>query len=89
VRAWWSTCEGWLPDCTGAAGVTTMKVRLNGTDTDLPAGSTIATVVRTLAPAARRIAVERNGGIVPRSQWPTCLIEDGDRLEVVGAVGGG
>ena len=37
----------------------------------------------------RRIAVERNGDIVPRSQFANVVIEDGDVLEIVHAIGGG
>jgi sulfur carrier protein len=67
----------------------TVQVRLNGRDTALAAGTTVAAVVESLAPTSRRIAVERNGVIVPRSQWPDCAVQAGDRLEIVGAVGGG
>ena len=37
----------------------------------------------------RRIAVERNGDIVPKSQFTNVVIEDGDVLEIVHAIGGG
>ena len=37
----------------------------------------------------RRIAIERNGDIVPRSQFTNVVIEDGDVLEIVHAIGGG
>ena len=37
----------------------------------------------------KRIAIERNGEIVPRSRLADCRLADGDRLEIVGAVGGG
>ena len=37
----------------------------------------------------RRIAVERNGDIVPRSQFTNVVIEEGDVLEIVHAIGGG
>lgn len=37
----------------------------------------------------RRIAVERNGDIVPKSQFSDVILEDGDVLEVVHAIGGG
>ena len=37
----------------------------------------------------RRIAVERNGDIVPRSQFTNVVIEDGDVIEIVHAIGGG
>ena len=37
----------------------------------------------------RRVALERNGEIVPRSHFPEQMLTDGDRLEIVVAVGGG
>ena len=37
----------------------------------------------------RRIAVERNGDIVPKSQFPDVILENGDVLEIVHAIGGG
>ena len=37
----------------------------------------------------RRIAVERNGDIVPKSQFSDVILEDGDVLEIVNAIGGG
>ncbi|MCE3000989.1 MAG: sulfur carrier protein ThiS [Betaproteobacteria bacterium] len=50
---------------------------------------TCAELVERLELAGRRIAVERNGEIVPRSRFAECRLADGDRLEIVGAVGGG
>jgi len=49
----------------------------------------VAALVRALDLEGKRIAVERNGEIVPRSRYAQTPIEDGDRLEIVGAVGGG
>ena len=46
-------------------------------------------LVEQLNLAGKRIAVERNGEIVPRSQLGACTLRDGDRLEIVVAVGGG
>jgi sulfur carrier protein len=37
----------------------------------------------------KRIAVERNGEVVPRSLYPQTRLASGDRIEIVGAVGGG
>jgi sulfur carrier protein len=46
-------------------------------------------LVERLGLAGKRIAVERNGEIVPRSQFSLRSLADGDRLEIVVAVGGG
>jgi sulfur carrier protein len=45
--------------------------------------------VHSLGLQGKRIAVERNGEIVPRSRYPDTPLTHGDRLEIVGAVGGG
>jgi len=54
----------------------------------LPPG-TVADLIRDLAFEGKRIAVEKNGEIVPRSRYALVPLEDGDRIEIVGAVGGG
>lgn len=50
---------------------------------------TVEALVSTLGLSGKRLAVERNGEIVPRSAFTTTLLAEGDRLEIVGAVGGG
>ncbi|MCL2346616.1 MAG: sulfur carrier protein ThiS [Desulfobulbus sp.] len=50
---------------------------------------TVAGLIEQLGYAGKRIAIERNGEIVPRSQHDTTPLADGDRLEIVVAVGGG
>jgi len=64
-------------------------VTLNGTPREFPAPLTFSQLVDELALGGRRIAVERNGEIVPRSRFPEARLHDGDRIEVVVAVGGG
>lgn len=67
-----------------------MDLVVNGTVQHLtPPPSTVAELVRALRLEGRRIAIERNGEIVPKSQYATTAISAGDRLEVVAAVGGG
>lgn len=67
-----------------------MQLTVNGTRRtfDQPI-ETVADVVRELALEGKRIAVERNGEIVPRSRYADTPVSDADRLEIVGAVGGG
>ncbi len=50
---------------------------------------TIASLVIALDLTDKRLAIERNGEIVPRSQFAEVLLLEGDQLEIVGAVGGG
>ena len=65
-------------------------VTLNGVATDVTAdASTLADLVSALGLSGKRIAIEKNGEIVPRSRYSTTTIARGDRLEIVGAVGGG
>lgn len=61
---------------------------VNGIATNVEA-STIAELVVTLGLAGKRIAIERNGEIVPRSRYAETPLAPGDRLEIVGAIGGG
>jgi sulfur carrier protein len=53
------------------------------------ANATVADLIRELALEGKRVAVERNGEIVPRSQHMVTALTAGDRIEVVAAVGGG
>jgi len=66
-----------------------ISVTLNGTPREFPAPLTFSELVDELALEGRRIAVERNGEIVPRSRFREARLADGDRIEVVVAVGGG
>lgn len=67
-----------------------MQIVLNGQPRELEAdGASVASLVLELGLEGKRIAVERNGEIVPRSRYALTALEVGDRLEIVGAVGGG
>ena len=55
----------------------------------MPAGASAARVIEMLALGERRVAVEVNGEIVPRSRYAEHELRDGDRIEIVHAVGGG
>ena len=63
---------------------------VNGRSRQLDArAKSLLALVRQLGLEGKRIAVERNGDIVPRSRYAETLLEHGDRLEIVSAVGGG
>lgn len=66
-----------------------IRVTLNGAARDFPAPLTFTQLLDELALAGRRLAVERNGEIVPRSRFGDERLAAGDRIEVVIAVGGG
>lgn len=69
-----------------------MKLTINGREREFPelqSDSRLQHLVELLQLKADRVAVERNGDIVPRATWAEVRLEDGDKLEVVQFVGGG
>ena len=66
-----------------------IEITVNGSTKRCEHPLAIAELLESMALAGRRIAVERNGEIVPRSQFGDSAVADGDRLEIVVAVGGG
>lgn len=66
-----------------------LELRLNGETRQFSAPLTVAGLIDQLGYTGKRIAVERNGEIVPRSQHAATALASGDRLEIVVAVGGG
>ncbi len=66
-----------------------MQVTLNGQPQRFDTTLNILQLLDYMNLQGKRIAVERNGEIVPRSQFGEQMLADGDRLEIVVAVGGG
>lgn len=67
-----------------------MLITINGKPRSFEAASlSVAELVQQLELVGKRLAIERNGEIVPRSQFDATQLADGDKLEIVGAVGGG
>lgn len=66
-----------------------MQVTVNGTQRALPEHATVAELLARMELVGKRVAVECNGAIVPRSAHASHRLSEGDRLEVVVAVGGG
>jgi sulfur carrier protein len=66
-----------------------LEIILNGAPRQLDGTLTVAAFLALEGLAGKRLAVEKNGEIVPKSQHATTFIEAGDRLEIVVAVGGG
>ena len=62
---------------------------INGERMEFNSNPRVADLIAKLALEGKKIAVERNGEIVPRSRFPDTWLVDGDRLEIVVAVGGG
>jgi sulfur carrier protein len=66
-----------------------MRCTVNGRPRELAEPATVLALVRDMALEGKRIAVEVNGEVAPRSRWATAALAEGDRVEIVGAVGGG
>ena len=66
-----------------------IQVTVNGAAQRLDGPVNVCQLLERLAMAGKKIAVERNGEIVPKSLHPSVMLENGDRLEIVVAVGGG
>ena len=66
-----------------------MQLVINGQTTDMPPGLTARQLVERLELAGKRIALEVNGEIVPRSTYAEHHLSEGDKVEIVHAIGGG
>ena len=68
-----------------------MNAVVNGAERDVASGTTVAGLIAELGhdPAGRGVAAALNGQVVPRAEWPTTTVGDGDRVEILTAIGGG
>lgn len=66
-----------------------MKITLNGEPRELDAGKTLADLLDAAGLREKRVAVEVNRQIVPRSRHGEHRLDEGDRIEIVHAIGGG
>jgi len=66
-----------------------IEVNVNGAAQQCAADTNVSALLERLQLAGKRVAVERNGEIVPRSRFAQTPLAQGDRLEIVVAVGGG
>jgi len=66
-----------------------VRITVNGEDRSLGHGSSVADLLASLGLETRKVAVERNGEIVPRSTHAAARLAEGDRLEIIAFVGGG
>ena len=66
-----------------------ISVFINGVARDLEHPVSVAELIQKMELGGKRVALERNGEIVPRSQFTQQLLANGDQLEIVVAVGGG
>jgi sulfur carrier protein len=66
-----------------------MQITVNGSTRVYEPPLAVTDLLQRMALAGKKVAVERNGEIVPRGVHGSTLLADGDRLEIVVAVGGG
>ena len=67
----------------------TIEINLNGRSQRISAGSSVSDLITSLVLQDRLVVVERNGEIIPRSEFPSVKVVEGDSLEIVHFVGGG
>ena len=65
-----------------------MSIIINGEEVEA-AGKTLADYLEEAGYDTRGIAIERNGAIVPKSQYASTVLQDGDKVELVHCVAGG
>ena len=66
-----------------------MEISVNGERRSVAAALSVADLLRGMDLEGKRLAVERNGEIVPKSAHAAARLAEGDRIEIVAAVGGG
>jgi len=66
-----------------------MNITLNGKSRDIPDNATVEQLIDILDLTNKRLAMEINEEIVPRSTFSNHIIHSGDTIEIVGAIGGG
>ncbi len=66
-----------------------MQISINGEPKEVADGLTVAALLEQLEIRSKFCAVERNKELVPRKQHAECVLEPGDKLEIVTLVGGG
>ena len=67
-----------------------MKISINGEMQSFDKEVlTFENLIKEINLEGRRFAIERNGEIIPKSQFNKYTLSDGDKLEIIGAVGGG
>lgn len=68
-----------------------MSALVNGEHRSVSSGTTVAELIEELGhdPAGRGVAAAINGEVVPRGEWATTAVGDGDKVEILTAIGGG
>jgi len=66
-----------------------LKIEINGERRDVPDRISISDLIKHLALAPERLAIELNREVIRRADWPHTQLSEDDRLEIVHFVGGG
>lgn len=66
-----------------------MEIELNGAPHPLPAQTDVQALIASLDLLGKSLAVAINREVVPRSAWPQRMLQPGDRVDIVRAIGGG
>jgi len=66
-----------------------MNIIINGVEKTYTSSLTLETLLNELDHAGKKVAIEVNEEIIPRSQYKNKLVVDGDKIEIINAVGGG
>ncbi len=66
-----------------------MNIILNGESIQIPQSCSLQQLIEMQGLAGKRLAAEVNRDIIPRAEHPTHQLQDGDRVEIVHAIGGG
>ena len=69
--------------------IAAMHITLNGEARDIAPGTTVAALLALAGYAGRKVAVEVNLAVVPRGQHDQHALAEGDRIEIIHAIGGG
>lgn len=76
-------------DSMTSTAANSLQITLNGERRAAPAGARLSDLVAELKLDVRKVAVEHNLAIVPRSEYAARTLADGDAVEIVGFIGGG
>ncbi|NDG73008.1 MAG: sulfur carrier protein ThiS [Proteobacteria bacterium] len=75
--------------CLGAKAILHMKILLNGEMCEFEETKTITDLVSALSLEPKVVLIEHNGIALHRSEWSSCILSDGDRIEILQVAAGG
>ena len=78
-----------MPDTLLPSSAADLALTVNGEPRSVPPGTSVAGLLAEIGLAERKVAVERNLEIVPRSLYATTVLCAGDAIEIVHFIGGG